>query len=184
MKRNLKTSLKNINQRLIKKSANGHRKSQFKLYDLYHEAIYITIYRICGDRTLAEDIMQEAFLTAFQKLKQWNQDAEFGAWLKKIAVNKTIDELKKNKLFTTEIKEIHDKEEEIENIKLPQVSQEDIKELLLKLPDKYRAIISLFLFEGYDHNEISQILKISSGNSRSLYSRAKKKMIEQIKLLS
>jgi len=174
---------KNIHQDIIERCRSGEQKAQFQLYKLYYKAMYNTCVRIVNDSLEAEDIMQESFLKAFEKISFYKGEVSFGAWLKRIVINHSLDELRKRKLETNSIEdsvyeikdegEIKDKNEEEITAKI-----EEIREEVQKLPDGYRIVLSLYLIEGYDHDEISEILKISSSTSRSQFARAKKKLIE------
>lgn len=145
--------------------------------------MFNTSLRIVNDTAEAEDIMQESFLDAFQKIDTYTGVGSFGSWLKRIVVNNSLDVLRKSKdvisLDDNEIdlpvEEDHNDEEEI----LFQV--EGIKKAIMQLPDEYRVVISLFLLEGYDHEEISSILNISNNSSRTRYSRARTKVLEILK---
>ncbi len=174
----------NIHQDIIDRCKSGEQKAQFQLYKLYYKAMYNTCLRIVNDSLEAEDIMQESFLKAFEKINFYKGEVSFGAWLKRIVVNHSLDELRKRKLITDsledsvyEIKE-EEKKESNEDV---QWKIEEIKKEINHLPDGYRIALSLYLIEGYDHDEISEIMNISSSTSRSQCARAKKKLIESLK---
>lgn len=127
----------------------------------------------------AEDILQEAFTEAFMKLESFRYESTFGAWLKRIVINKSINELKRRKAdikleedmsMYNEIKE----EKEIN----AELNVKDVKRAMQQLPDGSRVIFSLYLLEGYDHREIARILNVSESNSKSQYMRARKKVKE------
>mgnify|MGYP002277496883 CR=1 FL=1 len=142
--------------------------------------MYSVSLRIVNDEMEAEDIMQEAFLSAFKKIDSYKGEVSFGAWLKRIVVNRSLDYLKKKKL---EFEEIDEKTAQME-YELPVQQELDVKVLknaIQKLPDGYRIVLSLFLIEGYDHDEISQILGISNSSSRTQLLRAKNKLRELLK---
>jgi len=167
----------------------GNELAYMQVYKLYFKAMYSISYRLLNDKTEAEDIMQESFLTAFQKLYSFEGKVEFGAWLKRIVINKSIDQIRKrnrNPVFTDNIIENYANEPledtgELDafNFTLEQVTK--LKKAIKCLPDGYRIILSLYLIEGYDHREISKILGISNSSSRSQYTRAKKKLVEILK---
>jgi RNA polymerase sigma-70 factor (ECF subfamily) len=124
--------------------------------------------------------MQEAFLKAFTKIDTYKGEVSFGAWLKKIVINRSLDYLKKRKVKFEEIKE---KTTQITDYQMEtkEVNVKVIKDAIQKLPDGYRVVLSLYLIEGYDHEEISEILGISNSNSRTQYLRAKNKLREILK---
>ncbi len=173
----------NIHQDLINACRAGDRKAQFKIYKLYYKAMFNTSLRIVNDTAEAEDIMQESFLDAFRRLDSYSGEGSFGMWLKRIVVNNSLDSLRKKK----EIVSIDE-----EQVDLPdpgdtydeeaiQYQVKEVKDGIARLPEEYRVIITLFLLEGYDHEEISEILGITNQLSRTRYSRARQKLLEIIR---
>lgn len=145
--------------------------------------MYHVARRFLSDSMEAEDAMQEAFVKAFQKLHQFNGEVTFGAWLKRIVINKCIDKLKAKKLELIAINEqILGTVEEEENWFIDDgVGVAEIKKKMEQLPEKYRYPLMLYLIEGYDHEEIAEILGISQVASRTLVHRGKKKLQEELK---
>lgn len=170
----------NIHQEIISRCIEGDQKAQFQLYKLYYKAMYNTSLRIVNNTMEAEDIMQESFLTAFEKINTYEGKVSFGAWLKRIVINNSLDSLKKKKIDLDSFDEYPlDLPEEVPQGKNgPEIRMqvEAIKEAIYQLPEKYRIVLSLYLIEGYDHEEISKILDITSSTSRSQYVRAKQKL--------
>jgi RNA polymerase sigma-70 factor (ECF subfamily) len=123
----------------------------------------------------AEDVMQEAFLSAFEKIENYKGEVSFGAWLKRIVINRSLDHLKKRKI---QFEEVNEKTAQISdnNFETKEIDIQKIKNAIQNLPDRYRVILSLFLIEGYDHEEISSILDISNSSSRTQLLRAKNKL--------
>ncbi|MCE5347617.1 MAG: sigma-70 family RNA polymerase sigma factor [Bacteroidales bacterium] len=182
---NVEAAFKNLHQELIEGCIKGDQKAQFQIYKLYYKAMFNTSLRIVNDTMEAEDIMQESFLSAFEKIDTYSGTVSFGAWLKKIVVNRSLDALSKKKAVFEDIDShvgIRDDsgEESIRNEEID-VRVEEVKEAIEKLPDGYRVILSLYLLEGYDHDEIAEILSINSSTSRSQLSRAKQKLIAELK---
>ncbi len=136
--------------------------------------------RIINNATDAEDIMQEAFLNAFKKINTYKGEVSFGAWLKRIVINRSLDYLKKRKIKFDEISEKATKIEDYQ-METKEVNVKLIKDAIQKLPDGYRVVLTLYLIEGYDHEEISEILGISNLNSRTQFLRAKNKLREILK---
>ena len=173
---------KNIHQKLIDKCIKGDKRAQFKIYEYYYKAMYNTSYRIIGDEMEAEDVMQDAFLSAFNNINTYKGEVSFGAWLKKIVVNRSLDALRKQKVDWVDeemMPEFADdnENEELENI---DVQVEQIMDGINKLPEGYRVVLSLYLLEGYDHDEIGEIMNITSSTSRSQFVRARKKLLEML----
>jgi RNA polymerase sigma factor (sigma-70 family) len=177
----MKNKYKDIHSNLINKCKKGNSKAQFELYKLYYKAMFNTSYRIVNNTAEAEDIMQDAFLSAFDNIKSFSGKSGFGAWLKKIVVNKSLDALKKQKI---NIEPLDDNVKKISSQQLTKTHAESytkndietIKKAMMQLPDGYRIIFSMYMLEGFDHEEISEILKISQSASRSQLTRAKQKI--------
>ncbi|MFZ4572385.1 MAG: RNA polymerase sigma factor [Bacteroidales bacterium] len=173
----------NIHQELIEACRRGDRDAQYKIYKLYYKAMFNTSLRIVNDTAEAEDIMQESFLDAFQRLNSYTGEGSFGSWLKRIVINRSLDFLRKLK-DTVPLDKVENelpdstednREEEI------QFQAAEVKRAISELPEDYRVILSLFLLEGYDHEEIAQILHISNQLSRTRYSRARQKLLGLLK---
>lgn len=172
----------NIHQNLIKECKRGNKNAQFDIYKLYFKAMYNTCLRIVKDVQEAEDIMQESFLKAFNNLDQYKAEVSFGSWLKKIVINRSLDSLRKKKALFESLEDEnfeYIKEEETETEAIFKI--EDIKSEINKLPDGYRMVLNLYLLEGYDHEEIGEILNISASTSRSQFARARKRLSENLK---
>jgi RNA polymerase sigma-70 factor (ECF subfamily) len=179
----LEGKFENIHKDLIDAGRQGNRSAQFKIYKLYYKAMFNTSLRIVNDTAEAEDIMQESFLDAFRRLESYSGQGSFGNWLKRIVVNNSLDALRR-------AKETLPLEEELINV--PDLKEDDheaeisfqveeVKKAIQQLPEEFRVIISLFLLEGYDHEEISEILNISNQLSRTRYSRARQKLLTILK---
>jgi len=169
---------------LIEQCKKNNRKAQMRLYNQYCDAMYHVAFRFVKNSQDAEDMMQEAFIKAFKKIDSFKGEVTFGAWLKKIVVHQSIDTLKSAKLQFTDVDDnylnvIEDENWEISN----KISADEVKFAISQLSQKYELVLSLFLVEGYDHQEISQILNITEVNSRTLLARGKKKLKESLKLV-
>ena len=166
---------------LVVECKQGSKKACYELYRLYSKAMLNVAFRIVGNIDEAEDVLQEAFLDAFNRVKDFRQETTFGLWLKQIVVHRAINLLRKRRLDFIELEEgqidnIADEEgEDDEEI---QYKAAQVKEAMRELPEGYRLVISLYLLEGYDHEEIGQILKISENTSRTQFLRAKRKLYE------
>jgi len=179
----LEPTVKNIHEDLIRGCQVNDRKAQFQVYKLYYKAMFNAAIRIVNDSAQAEDIMQESFLEAFRKIENYRGESSFGTWLKKIVINKSIDEIRKAKdvISRDELDvEIPAQNEDENYLQVLSTRVEEIRKAIHALPDSYRIILSLYLLEGYDHEEIAQVLDISYNLSRTRYSRARKKLLEYI----
>jgi RNA polymerase sigma-70 factor (ECF subfamily) len=175
----LEISYKHKHVDLVERCREGDQKAYFEIYKLYSRAMFNICYRIMGSQEAAEDALQEAFLSAFRNIKSYQGKASFGAWLKKIVVNKAISHLRKQQLEVVELDERIDVRHEDDQDDIDLILKVDlIREAIQKLPNGFRVVFSLYLLEGYDHKEISEILGISESTSKSQYNRAKKKLKE------
>jgi RNA polymerase sigma factor, sigma-70 family len=173
----LETTYQNIHQEIIDRCRKGDSKAQFDIYKLYYKSMYNVCMRMVGNEVEAEDVMQESFLKAFTKLDSYRGEVSFGAWLKKIVINRSLDQLKKRKVKFEELNEKIPDEETV-HLDISEIQMEKLKKAVYSLPDGYRVVLSLYLLEGYDHEEISQILGITNGSSRSQFLRAKLRLRE------
>ena len=174
----------NIHQELIEACKQYDRTAQVRIYELYYKAMYNTSYRILNNTAEAEDAMQEAFLEAFRRIGTYREEAAFGAWLRRIVINKSLDALKRKKeMFLHDPDEadiVDDTQSEREEKELTEAKVGEIRNAMEKIPGQYRVILSLYLLEGYDHKEIADILSISYNNVRVRYMRAKSSLLAQI----
>ena len=172
---------------LVERCKQGDSLGYQLLYQRYSKAMYNTSLRIVNNSADAEDVLQEAFLDAFRSLNDFHYRSTFGAWLKKIVINKSINTLRKRRVYFVEIDEDSDngvmalpQEDQLDEAEL-EYQVANVKKAIQKLPDGYRAVISLYLLEGYDHEEIAGILNISHNTVRTQYVRAKQKLLTIIK---
>ncbi len=182
---NVEAAFRNIHQNLIDGCKNGDQKAQFQIYKLYYKAMFNTSLRIVSDTMEAEDIMQEAFLSAFEKIDTYSGTVSFGAWLKKIVINRSLDAVSRQKAIFEDIDTHYELQEESDSDADDTMEFEEkmheVKSAINNLPDGYRIILSLYLLEGYDHDEIAEILDITSSTSRSQLSRAKQKLLNELR---
>jgi len=173
----LETATYDIHHDLIEKCKAGNSYAEYELYRLYSRAMFNTAFRICGSREEAEDALQESFLSAFRNIDSYRKESTFGAWLKRIVINKSLSAIRKKQHETIMIEEVTE-EPEAEHASFDDLSLSvnRIKEAILKLPLGFRTVLSLYLMEGYDHKEISDILNISESTSKTQYKRAKDKL--------
>ncbi len=139
--------------------------------------------RIVNNEDEAADVLQEAFVDAFARIADFRQETTFGLWMKQIVVNKAISQLRKRKvelvgLDDVDVEEIADQQSTDEEEVQYQVDQ--VRRAIHLLPEGYRIVLSLYLLEGYDHEEIAYILKISVNTSRTQFMRAKRKLLEKL----
>ena len=169
-----------MHKKYIEKAKQGDEHAMHHLYALYARALLNTAYRILNNKEDAEDALQESFLKAFLNLHQFQYQSTFGAWIKRIVINRCIDDLKKKKktIFLLNGHEVdRDIPEDSAVLETDQKGKlDELYKALHQLPDGYRTVFSLYMLEGYDHQEISDILQIGVSGSISQLSRAKKKL--------
>lgn len=181
----MKTSQLNIEQ-LIEKCVRQNQEAQLELYNRFYKAMYNTAFRILKNTQEAEDIMQEAFLNAFTKISTLENPSLFSAWLKRITVNLSITALKKgNKLYEVALENSSYSLKDVEEENSIEVNTIQTREILKKLQDlkpSYRLILSLHFIEGYDYEEIGEIMELKQGNVRTLISRAKESLRKKLQV--
>ena len=168
---------------LVQQCINGEASAYRALYDRYSKAMYNTALRILNRADDAEDILQEAFTDAFQQLSSFEGRSTFGAWLRQIVVYKSIAHLKKQKLHVNGL------ETDAENIADESLVEEDevwytvdsIKQAMQKLPDGYRTVLTLHLIEGFEQEEVAEMMKVAHSTVRTQYMRAKQKLLQLLK---
>ncbi|MEM9076703.1 MAG: RNA polymerase sigma factor [Bacteroidota bacterium] len=171
---------------LLKACLKGKQSAQVEIYNRYYKAMYNTAFRIVKDTAEAEDIMQESFLNAFTKLHTFKGDVTFGAWLKRIVINNSIYHYKKQqKARSMNLDEVMYKVEDNDEVALndngyTELKAQKVMETMKSLKDNYRVSLTLHLIEGYDYEEISEIMNISYANCRTTISRAKESLRKKL----
>lgn len=152
------------------------------LYSRYAKAMFNTALRIVNKVADAEDVLQDSFTDAFMQLRSFENKSTFGAWLKQIVVFKSISFLKRQRMNFVDMETIADMPEEhgLDEAEI-WYTVDMIKQTMQQLPDGYRTVISLYLFEGYDHEEIAEILGVAPSTVRTQYIRAKQKLLQLLK---
>jgi len=164
---------------LVEKCRKNDQRAQMELYDAYSQAMFTTAFNFVKDDALAQDLMQEAFIKAFKKIDSYSGEATFGAWLKRIVINQSLDWLKRKKVQTVEWDEqVFDVVEEDTWEMEDNFNVKSVLQCIEELPQKCKNVVKLYLLEGYDHQEVAQILEISEVASRSQLSRGKNKIKE------
>lgn len=172
----------NIHHELIEQCKDGDRTAQLKIYNLYYRAMYNTSLRILNNTIEAEDAMQESFLDAFLNIGNYKGEASFGAWLKRIVINKSVSIIRKRRIFESfdeSVELIPDLDNEnYSETKYYKIDQ--IKSAFDQLDENSRILLSLHLIEGYNHKEIAESLGIAHNAIRTRYVRAKQKLLQII----
>lgn len=165
---------------LVKECLKGKYDSQKLLYEQYAPRMLGVCYRYASSREEAEDFMQEAFITVFRKLHQWKGEGELGAWIRKIAVNTSLNNIKARHRFlessnTIPIDQIPDN-----RVMQDQGNDSMLMELVHQLPAGCKTVFNLYAIEGYSHEEIGKLLNIQAGTSRSQYLKARRLLMQKL----
>jgi RNA polymerase sigma factor (sigma-70 family) len=158
----------------IKRCVDNDREAQLKIYQLFSPVLYGLCLKYMRNEEDAKDVFQEAFVIVFQKMGQYKFEGSFEGWIKRIFINKLLETLKKKKkdvLFLDVFDTVAIEEEE--ELELAPIEQEKLLEYIQELPDQYRMVFNLFIFEKMKHKEIAKLLNITEGTSKSNLNRAK-----------
>lgn len=169
---------------LIERCLKGDSLSYRQLYERYAKAMYNTCLRMLNNVAEAEDVLQESFIEAFKNLERFEYRTSFGGWLKQICINRAINQLKKRKINWVDMEQIagYDSADEISVDETEiELQIELVKKAIMNLPDGYRTVLNLYLLEGYDHEEIAEILQVAESTTRTQYMRAKQKLLQLLK---
>jgi RNA polymerase sigma-70 factor (ECF subfamily) len=167
---------------LIKACKRNSLKAQMQVYVLYKDMLYNVSFRIVKNKHDAQDIVHDTFIKAFQNISKLENDLVLGPWLKRIAINCSLDFLRKKKKLDGlhESVEFQKDEEEAEVFEDISLKVEEVKKAIHTLKDKYRIIIVLYLIEDYSHKEIAQQLGLKESTVRNQYIRGKRLLKQQL----
>jgi RNA polymerase sigma-70 factor (ECF subfamily) len=169
---------------ILKQCLKGDRAFQKILYNRYAGKMLVVCCRYADRREEAEDVLQEGFITVFEKLKQFRGEGSLEGWIRRIMVNKSLEYYRKeSRMFTivnieNESNQFISSEDIVSNI-----SSKELLELVQELPPVYRMVFNLFAFEGMKHKEIAEQLGISEGTSKSNLSDARTILKRKVNLL-
>lgn len=168
---------------ILEKCKANDRSAQLKLYRQYCDGMYCVAMRFLKNADDAEDVLQESFIKAFQKMHQYKGEVTFGAWLKRIVVNKCIDFLKSRKEQNISLDESYMRCVEEDDWTVEErIEIDEVKTAIEQLSGKYKYVVMMYLIEGFDHQEISEVLKISETACRTRLLRGKGQLKELLKL--
>lgn len=168
---------------LVERCKRGDTRSCEALYQQYAKAMYNTSLRIVNNVPDAEDVLQEAFVQAFKHLDSFNYTSTFGAWLKRIVINRSLNVLRQHKgnIISIEDTAYEQPADDITEEENSTLKVEEIKKAITLLPAGYRAVLTLYLFENYSYDDIAEALQITPVTVRSQYHRAKQKLLHLLK---
>ena len=168
---------------LVERCKRGESLAFKALYQQYAKAMFNTCLRILNQEAEAEDVLQESFVEAFRHLSSFEYRTSFGGWLKQICINRSVTQLRKRRITWVDIAKAG--EDRVEEARFDEselvLKVESVKKAMMKLPDGYRTVLSLYLLEGYDHEEIAEILDIAQSTARTQFIRAKQKLLQLLK---
>jgi len=169
-----------IHESLIAKACKGNASAMEQLYNQFNKAMYNVCVRMTGNRVDAEDVLQESFIIAFDKLHQLKEAAQFGGWLKRIVINECIRYSKKNFYWDDWNEDWNDTMKVEDSEWWATVEMKQIHDAIKRLPDGCRQVFNLFVLEDFSHKEIANTLGISEGTSKSQYFRAKNMLKDKL----
>lgn len=159
-------------QQLVLRCKNGDHTAYEKLYRANIGKVYALCLRMCGQKELAEDLAQESFIRAWQKLDSFRGDSAFSSWLYRLTSNVVIGQLRKSSKWHEENFDDH-AHEQILGVQNSENNRADIEKALQALPDQSRAVLIMYEYLGYQHNEISKITGMAVGTSKTHLHRAR-----------
>lgn len=163
-----------LNRQLIDSCIKGNREAQKILYDLLAPKMFPLCIRYVGDRTLAEDVLQDGFITLFSKLESYKGEGSFEGWARRIFVTTALMDLRKKDAL-----KICEDLDAARNLKADNVSQtqnigyKELMRLVMSMPPGFRTVFNMYAIEGFSHKEIGKMLGISETTSRTQFSRAR-----------
>ena len=168
---------------LIKGCKKGDRKSQEALYNRFSSAMYGLCLQYASGEEDAQDILQEGFIKVFKKISQVQNPAAIPGWIRRIMINTALEKYRSQVLLKRidDVKTGYD--QEVSNSAFDNLTSEELVKLIQGLTPKYRMVFNLYAIEGYSHKEISEMLGISEGTSKSNLSRARATLKERIKIV-
>lgn len=168
-------------QKLIKQCANNDRKAQEEVYRLYSGKLFALCLKYSRNKTEAEDNLQDSFITIFKKVEQFKHKGSFEGWMKRIAINTSLQTYREKNVLNL-IHEEYVRDEVVVEVEEDEVSLKYLLNLIQGLPNQYRLVFNMYILDGYSHKEVSKKLGISEGTSKSNLSRARailKKRIQE-----
>ncbi len=164
---------------LIQRCIKNDRIAQGELFKRYKDTLYFVSLKYCRNTAEAEDNLHDAFMAIFDSIHNYKGQGSFEGWMKRITIFKAIDRYKNNKYIPVAVFEETLTEDDIE-LAVSKVSLDQLLKSIQELPDQYRLVFNLFQLDGHSHKEVSEILNITEGSSKSNYHRAKQILQKEI----
>lgn len=170
-----------ISVKIIKGCQKGDGHSQEELYRLLAPGMYGLCLKYSGDKNEAKDIMQDGFIKVFQKIEQYEGKGSFEGWVRRIMINTALERFRSRSIIYPLDEKMNNAQEQDEPDIIDQLSAEDLLSLIQRLTPQYRMVFNLYAIEGFSHKEISNMMGISEGTSKSNLSRARNILQNKIK---
>lgn len=169
-----------VTDHLVTRCQAGDRDAVRQLYEQYSQAMYQVCLRMMNNIHDAEDMLQESFYQVFKSIGSFRGEATIGSWIKTIVVNKCLNQLRRKSPRFVDADDLEFKEEEQVDETAFTYTVEHVKKAIGMLPDGYRVVLTLFLFEHYSHRQIAEKLGISESTAKTQYMRAKQRVREWV----
>jgi RNA polymerase sigma-70 factor (ECF subfamily) len=157
--------------KLIKQCAKNDRRAQKEIYQLFGGKLFSICLKYSKNRHEAEDNFQDGFITIFNKIDQFSFKGSFEGWLKRVMINTILIKYRKKNVLNIITDEIPD--EVVVDVEEDEFSLDFLLNLINELPERYRLVFNLYVLDGYSHREISEMLRIAEGTSKSNLARAR-----------
>ncbi|MCD4696307.1 MAG: RNA polymerase sigma factor [Bacteroidales bacterium] len=173
-----------VDKKIVEECIAGKRRAQTKLYKSYAPGMLGICMRYSKNLAEAEDILQEGFIKVFTNINKLKDYKALTSWIRSIMVNTAITHLKKNKMRFESISDNDFFEDKEEDMVFEPVNPDTLIKIIQNLPNGYRTVINLYIFEGYTHKEIGGMLSISENTSKSQLSKARKQIKNKLQELN
>ena len=175
-------NLTNI-QQLIQQVLDGQKKAASELYEAYKRPLFVVCLRYASDRSRAQDYLQEAFISIFKNLKQFDSSkGAFESWAKRVTINTCLMDLRKNTLYAVNISEAVQVESDMEDA-LSSMSLKEMLELIQQLPEGYKTVFNMYVIDGFSHREIAEKLGVSINTSKTQLMKARLLLQKKINIV-
>lgn len=158
---------------LIEGCIRGDRVQQRRLYEHFSQKMFVVCLRYAKGRLEAEDALQEAFVRIFESIKGFRRECPLESWIKRIVINASLNQ-NRSKLYLFPSLDVEDIDRhKNDDVTLSDFNFRELLAMIQQLPPRYQVIFNLYAIEGYQHNEIAQMLNVSENTSKSQYGRAR-----------
>jgi RNA polymerase sigma-70 factor (ECF subfamily) len=164
---------KQIDEKIVQKCLEGDLKAQHAFYSFFSSSMYSVCLRYSNTREDAKDILQDGFIKVFVKLKQFTGKGSLEGWMKRVFINTALEHYRVNKVYQQQSDVMEAMQVSTDANAIGQLTEQEILQVMQQMAPGFRTILNMYAIEGYTHSEISDILGISEGTSKSQLSRAR-----------